>query len=481
MALSRTGAACLLALVLGVHCAAAAGSGRRQLREDKYKWCKNYEFNYEMPVRGTPPPPLSIDGHRIVNADTGNAVPIRGLNWFGFNVGMGMVDGLWAGGSEAATDFALIAYQIRLLGYNAVRLPFIWRDLEMPPKNLHKDCTPVSVDFVKRRLISPHVMHKYVDKPLPGNVSPQKKRQAGYCNQYLPETTNYHRLFFVTQSLVAQGIYVILDYQPMGLEQHPYNLKVFVDKWLDLWKQVSCLPNFHADLANRVFVDVMNEPDSMGVRWEASGDRPGAQQLYLGTADAIWAATPNKVMFMFEGTGQNGFGLNWGNGFVTDMEVIRNRGLSDATPFFRELVTKPYVHKVVITPHVYPPTITHATFLGTTLWEQCRTSFGYLQEKGFCATPGECKVFPILIGETGSAMETAEDKQWLQDFADFINAEGEAKAYNSVPANGWNWWAYNENSGDTGGIVYHYWQDINWEKVNFMIARFGLRPWYLRL
>jgi hypothetical protein len=49
-----------------------------------------------------------------------------------------------------------------------------------------------------------------------------------------------------------------------------------------------------------------------------------------------------------------------------------------------------------------------------------------------------------------------------------------------VPVNGWAWWAYNENSGDTGGIVYHYWQDVNWEKVNFMIGRMGLRPWYLR-
>lgn len=128
---------------------------------------------------------------------------------------MGMVDGLWAGGTEAATDFALITYQLRLLGYNAVRLPFIWRDLEMPPKNLDKDCSPVTVDFLKQRLISPHVLDKYINKPLPGNVSPQKKLNPGYCNQYLPKRSNYHRLLFTMQSLIAQGIYVILDYQPM--------------------------------------------------------------------------------------------------------------------------------------------------------------------------------------------------------------------------------------------------------------------------
>lgn len=67
-----------------------------------------------------------------------------------------------------------------------------------------------------------------------------------------------------------------------------------------------CLPNFQADLANRVFVDVMNEPDSMGIRWESSGDRPGAQQLYLSTADAVWRISPNQVMFMFEGASRAG-------------------------------------------------------------------------------------------------------------------------------------------------------------------------------
>jgi hypothetical protein len=31
--------------------------------------------------------------------------------------------------------------------------------------------------------------------------------------------------------------------------------------------------------------------------------------------------------------------------------------------------------------------------------------------------------FPVLVGEVGSAFETPTDKQWLQDFADFANAE----------------------------------------------------------
>ena len=50
-----------------------------------------------------------------------------------------MVDGLWVGGSEAATDFAAIAYQLRALGYNAARLPFRWMDLDAKPKDQARD------------------------------------------------------------------------------------------------------------------------------------------------------------------------------------------------------------------------------------------------------------------------------------------------------------------------------------------------------
>jgi hypothetical protein len=46
------------------------------------------------------------------------------------------VDGLGHGGSDAETDFAAVVYQLRLLGYNMVRLPFRYRDLDHPyPKD----------------------------------------------------------------------------------------------------------------------------------------------------------------------------------------------------------------------------------------------------------------------------------------------------------------------------------------------------------
>jgi hypothetical protein len=92
-----------------------------------------------------------------------------------------------------------------------------------------------------------------------------------------------------------------------GLEKHAYNVKMFVDAWVDLWRRVTCLPNFSSDMSNRIFIDVMNEPDSMNIVWEPRDGKPGARELFLATADALWDMTPNQVLFMFEGeAGQHG-------------------------------------------------------------------------------------------------------------------------------------------------------------------------------
>jgi hypothetical protein len=43
-----------------------------------------------------------------------------------------------------------------------------------------------------------------------------------------------------------------------------------------------------------------------------------------------------------------------GNGFITDTNIIKKYGLSDANNFFRELVSKPYVHKVCLRASLAP-------------------------------------------------------------------------------------------------------------------------------
>ena len=49
---------------------------------------------------------------------------LQGFNWFGFETSATMVAGLWAGSSSLMQDFKTVVWRSKLLGFNAVRLPF---------------------------------------------------------------------------------------------------------------------------------------------------------------------------------------------------------------------------------------------------------------------------------------------------------------------------------------------------------------------
>lgn len=63
----------------------------------------------------------------------------QGINWFGFNNGQTMLDGLWAGYRNATLgDFPTVLKRIKLLGFNGIRLPFTFQDLDRAPsRNLY--------------------------------------------------------------------------------------------------------------------------------------------------------------------------------------------------------------------------------------------------------------------------------------------------------------------------------------------------------
>ena len=60
---------------------------------------------------------------------------------FGFNNGQTMVDGLYAGSTYQVADFKTIVFRQQQLGFNAVRLPMTFSDLNLAPKSWTKSCT----------------------------------------------------------------------------------------------------------------------------------------------------------------------------------------------------------------------------------------------------------------------------------------------------------------------------------------------------
>ena len=233
--------------------------------------------------------------------------------------------------------------------------------------------------------------------------------------------------------------------------------------WVEAWRSLAADVVADPVTRNRVMFDILNEPDGRGIGWDNGPGKGGygMTKLYEMAMDAIYSVAPTSLM-LIEGTGQlNTVAMNWGDGFATDPAIVAAGGVQSAAPFFAKLLTKPYAGNVVVSPHLYPPTVSGhrnlAEVTGPGLFKRLTDSFGYLTKKGFCTSAGACRTFPVVFGETGSRFTDAFDLAMLKDFAIYMQTEDatHARMPNMI------FWCWNANSGDTGGIVADNWLDVS--------------------
>jgi Cellulase (glycosyl hydrolase family 5) len=413
---------------------------------------------------------MTTNGTQMINSD-GEVIELKAVNWFGFNNQSTMVDGLWNSSDSTSFDFATVVYRMQLLGFNAIRLPFSFLDLyQLAPKNYTQSCTLDSQSQIQASVTNPSVTVP-VGTTIPAMISPPS-RVAGACNSYLPNDTTLNRFLWVINFFAKNGFYVLIDDH-----QEDSTVLTSQSQWIQDWVKLATAIANDPISRKMVMFDLLNEADGFGIQWKAANGKPGLSDLYLSAMDALYQVIP-EALFFVEGTGQGGIGANWGDGFVTDATLISQNGLSDPNPFFQTLLTKPYVNQVVISPHVYPPSVTNASanFSGTGLWNRLDQSFGYLTKTGYCNSQ-TCKLFPVAIGEFGSRFTDSRDLDFLKDFALYLNNNGAAATGKHQAIPHWFYWDWNPNSGDTGGLVLDDWVTIIWEKINYLTG-IGLKPWY---
>eukprot|EP00882_Tetradesmus_deserticola_P020519 GHRQ01022168.1.p1 GENE.GHRQ01022168.1~~GHRQ01022168.1.p1 ORF type:complete len:446 (+),score=144.07 GHRQ01022168.1:920-2257(+) len=334
--------------------------------------------------KGKPAAALKLQGDKLVTA-AGKEVQIHGVNWFGFNNGKTMVDGLDGENTVSHTwqsgDFATIVYQLRLLGFNAVRLPFLFNDLlARKPQDYSKPCPeqPPSSQELAARTTNP-ALPAAPNAPLPVKFVAPEGSEAGRCNAYVPNAGNVlSRYLWVVQYFVASGFYVVLDYHPHGVDLEPGVLETeqnFASAWLRVWKALTCLPNYEKDIKGRMLLDLLNEPDGVGLTWGGSTDSPPLTGYLLTAMDAIDMQSPNQALYIVQGGGQSNLGTAWGDGFTTNATLVKELNISDATPFFKALCSKPYKSRVVLGPHLYSGTISKHNDLGEKQWRNCADSW----------------------------------------------------------------------------------------------------------
>lgn len=369
-----------------------------------------------------------------------SASGLHGINWFGFNNGQTMVDGLWAGGTSAACDYSVILFQLRLLGFNSLRLPFTFRDMNLTVIDKTIQCRVLSLKELYLRARAAAEIAPAPDLTLNGTL----------CNTRMPNKgLTRDRLVWAIREAIKNDMRVIIDYHGMGSEPWVRDANMFAKAWSDLWNYIKRrVPNAE----KHVIIDIFNEPDSMGLKWKHLMD------MYFAVMDRIGGGP----YYMLEGTGQTGWNMNWGDGFITDPAIINKYGLDDPRGFFDALVKKPYVHRVIISPHIYGPSISKATraYKGYDLWYRLDKSFGYLMKTGYKGVK-----FNVVIGEFGTKFEDQRDLELMHDLSTWMKA-------NRIT--NWVFWNYAENGGDTLNLVTNNWQDLNWRVIDWLKLEFGL-------
>lgn len=176
--------------------------------------------------------------------------------------------------------------------------------------------------------------------------------------------------------------------------------------------------------------DLMNEPhmatwgDDTPTDWAAAAARIG---------DAILAIAPDWLIVVEGVAAHEGRSYWWGG----NLTGVREQPVRLAVP-----------DRLVYSPHDYPASVSQSDWFadGSTYEDLFRRNWGYLAEDG---------IAPVIIGEWGSRLDTAEDREWAQALSAYLRD-------NAIP---WFWWALNPNSGDTGGVL-----DDDWATVRPPVA-----------
>ena len=334
-------------------------------------------------------------------------IQLRGVSHFGFNAQILRPQFLWAMGWREQIA------QIKALGFNAVRVPFV-------PDTLHSAAGEAST------------LHA--------------------LNAELVGKTPLETLDVWMTEADRQGLYILLDlhsisrrsqyFHPFVTDPLHYDLATNGDPgWVQTWNRkpytiddwlidLRFVAARYAHLPHFIGVDVFNEPRDR-VRWT---DPPVAwKPLAESAAAAILAANPNLLIFVqglgnanFDGRERAGISINWGENFQPQTYAPLNIPGD-------KLVLSPHTYG----PDVYPKPSFSAPNFPANLAADWEVLFGQFHG-AHAVVPGEWG------GRYGVGGTGAKDKQWQDAFVDYLIAKGMRSSF---------YWCYTPNSGDTGGIL----------------------------
>jgi endoglucanase len=245
----------------------------------------------------------------------------------------------------------------------------------------------------------------------------------------------------VVRGAGQRGLRVILDrHRPDAAGQSPlwYTDHVSEERWIADWVM---LAQRYRSEPSVIGADLHNEPHSpatwgdgkVTTDWRLAAERAG---------NAILQANPNWLI-MVEGIDQyNGEGYWWGGNLMGARQFP---------------VRLKHPDKLVYSAHDYGPGVWGQSWFGAPNFPQnlpplWHAQWGYLVQEG---------IAPVWIGEFGGrSMGTDTEGVWQRSLVTYLKENRVSYAY----------WAWNPNSGDTGGILEDDWQTVNRVKMDILSA-----------
>lgn len=374
---------------------------------------------------------LSVKGNKIVDKN-GKEVWLTGVNWFGYNTGTNVFDGLWA--ADLNTSLTAIADR----GFNLLRIP-----------------------------ISTELVNNWED----GNIPDANFNNA--TNHYLVGMNSLEIFDYVIGQCRANGIKIMIDFHCALTDSMGHMKPLWTDGSItedDYIRALEWMAERYKDDDTIIAYDLKNEPhgkhhETPRAKWDNSKDADNWKYIAEKAGKAVLDKNPN-VLIMVEGIeiypkdikkngnftskNEDDYFFNWWGGNL--------RGVADNSVDLGK-----YQDKLVYSPHDYGPTVYEQPWFKKdytfdSLMKDCwYDNWFYIHDK---------KIAPLLIGEWGGFMKEPNLK-WMTYCRELIK---ENKLHHTF-------WCFNANSGDTGGLVqgdfitwdeekYEFVKEVLWQDKN---------------
>lgn len=375
----------------------------------------------------------------------GNPVWLTGCNWFGYNVGSQVFDGVWSKNMHSMLT------QIADHGFNFLRVPMS-TEILLQWKNGDPDPATPKVNVWS----NPELTVEGVEG---GTIK--------YSFDIWNQAVEWCR---------ELGIKIMIDIHSAETASAGHQISLwYTDKFSteDWIEALSWFAEYYKDDDTILAIDLKNEPHgtadvpNLMAKWDDSKDPTNWKYAAECAAAAVLEQNP-ELLIMVEGTEvypKFEDGNDWSSpriDYTTMYEYYHHtwwggcfRGAKDYPIDLGE-----HQDQLVYSPHDYGPLVWAQEWFydgftqETLLKDAWYDNWFFLQDTG---------VAPLLMGEWGGFLDKEHDadgtnRAWMEALRDFMI---DNRIHHTF-------WCFNENSGDTGGLVYDDFGTWDEEKYEFV-------------